>query len=49
MIENFNKTIELCKKLGMEVYEESVDKKLLDAVPSVYVVLSCAEATSNMC
>ena len=47
-LENFNKTIELCKKLGMEVYEESVDKKLLDAVPSVYVVLSCAEATSNM-
>lgn len=47
-LENFNKTIELCKKLGMEIYEESVDKKLLDAVPSVYVVLSCAEATSNM-
>lgn len=47
-LENFNKTIELCKKLDMEVYEESVDKKLLDAVPSVYVVLSCAEATSNM-
>ena len=47
-LENFNRTIELCKKLGIEVYEESVDKKLLDAVSSVYVVLSCAEATSNM-
>ena len=45
---NFNKTIELCKKLGMEVSEVSVDRKLLDAVGSVYVVISCAEATSNM-
>lgn len=45
---NFNKTIELCKELGMEVTEVSVDRKLLDAVGSVYVVISCAEATSNM-
>ena len=47
-LENFNKTIELCKNLGIEVKEESIDKKLLDAVSSVYVVISCAEATSNM-
>lgn len=47
-LENFNKTLELCKNLGIEVKEESIDKKLLDAVPSVYVVISCAEATSNM-
>ena len=47
-LENFNKTLELAKKLGMEVTEVSVDKKLLDAIASVYVVISCAEATSNM-
>ncbi len=47
-LENFNKTLELCKNLGIEVKEESFDKKLLDAIPSVYVVISCAEATSNM-
>ena len=32
----------------MEVEEVSVDQTLLNAVPSVYVVISCAEATSNM-
>ena len=32
----------------MEVEEVSVDQQLLNALPSVYVVLSCAEATSNM-
>ncbi|MCF7626190.1 Asp-tRNA(Asn)/Glu-tRNA(Gln) amidotransferase subunit GatA [Holdemanella sp. SCCA2] len=47
-LENFNKTVELCKSLGMTVDEVSIDKALLDAVPSVYVVISCAEATSNM-
>ena len=47
-LENYNKTLELCKKLGMEVHEVSVDKKLLDAINSVYNVISCAEATSNM-
>ena len=46
--ENYNKTLELCKKIGMEVHEVSVDKKLLDAINSVYNVISCAEATSNM-
>lgn len=45
---NFMKAIETCKSLGMEVDEVSVDSKLLNAVPSVYVVISCAEATSNM-
>ncbi|MBE6154186.1 MAG: Asp-tRNA(Asn)/Glu-tRNA(Gln) amidotransferase subunit GatA [Firmicutes bacterium] len=47
-LENFNKTLELCKDLGVEVKEESVDQKVLNAIDSVYVVLSCAEATSNM-
>ena len=47
-LENFMDTIEKCKSLGMEVVEESVDQVLLNAVPAVYVVISCAEATSNM-
>lgn len=47
-LENFHKTLEICKKIGMEVEEVSVDRALLDAEPSVYTVISCAEATSNM-
>ncbi len=47
-LENFNKTIKLCKDLGMSVTGVSIDKALLNAVASVYVVISCAEATSNM-
>lgn len=47
-LENFKKSLELCKELGMEVKEVSVDKTLLNALASVYVVISCAEATSNM-
>ena len=45
---NFMDVIEKCKSIGIEVEEVSVDKKLLDALASVYVVISCAEATSNM-
>ena len=30
------------------VEEVSIDQNLLNAIPSVYVVISCAEATSNM-
>lgn len=47
-LENFKKTIEICKNIGIEVEEVSVDKTLLEAVSSTYVVISCAEATSNM-
>ena len=46
--ENYFKVIEKAKELGMEVDEVSIDKTLLDALASVYVVISCAEATSNM-
>ncbi len=45
---NFKETIKKCESLGMSVEEVSFDKKLLNALPSVYVVISCAEATSNM-
>lgn len=47
-LENFHETLEICKKLGMEVCSESIDQKILNAVGSVYVVISCAEATSNL-
>ena len=38
----------MCKTLGMEVEEVSVDQKLLEACPSVYVAIYSAEATSNL-
>lgn len=47
-LENFMKTIEKARELGIEVDEVSVDQTLLNASPAVYVVISCAEATSNM-
>lgn len=47
-LENFKKTLDLARHLGMEVEEVSVDKTLLDAIASCYVVISCAEATSNL-
>ncbi len=47
-LDNFMKKIEICKELGMEVEEVSVDERILKAVPSTYIVISCAEATSNM-
>ena len=47
-LENFHKVIENFKALGATVEEVSVDEILLNALPSVYVIISCAEATSNM-
>ena len=47
-LENFKKTVELARSLGMEVDEVSVDRKLLNAVYSVYRVIHSSEATSNM-
>lgn len=47
-LNNFMNTLDKCKSLGIEVEEVSIDQKLLNAVSSVYVVISCAEATSNM-
>lgn len=47
-LENFKKSLEICTTLGIEIEAVSIDKKLLDALPSVYVAISCAEATSNM-
>lgn len=47
-LENFKEKIKLAEECGMTVEGVSIDRKLLDAIASVYVVLSCAEATSNM-
>ena len=47
-LENFMKTVEKCRELGMSVDEVSVDQTLLNASHSVYMVIACAEATSNM-
>lgn len=47
-LKNFHETLEKVKDLGIEIEEVSVDKTLLNALASVYVVISCAEATSNM-
>ncbi len=47
-LENFQQTIKKCEEMGIKVDEVSFDEKLLNALPSVYVIISCAEATSNM-
>ena len=47
-LENFKTMIKKCESLGMSVEGVSIDKTLLNALPAVYVVISCAEATSNM-
>ena len=45
---NFMEKVEMLRAKGIRVDEVSVDKALLEAVPSVYAVIGCAEATSNL-
>ena len=40
--------IDLIRNSGIVVEEVSVDQNLLNAIASTYVIISCAEATSNM-
>lgn len=47
-LQNFLDRINLIKNNGVIVEEVSVDQKLLNAIASVYVILSCSEATSNL-
>lgn len=47
-LKNFFETLELLKEEGAKVEEVSIDQSLLNAIASTYVVISCAEATSNM-
>ena len=43
----FHKLIDECKSKSFEVDEVSIDKKLLEAIYPTYMIISCAEATSN--
>lgn len=45
--DNFLQVINYAKELGMEVTEESIDIKVLNAIYPSYMAISCAEATSN--
>ena len=47
IIDNFNEVIDKCRKLGIEVCEESISKELLQAMYPTYMCISCAEVTSN--
>ena len=47
-LEHFKKMLSEYEKLGISITGISIDQTLLNALPSVYVVISCAEATSNM-
>ena len=47
-LENYQKTLEKLRNIGVAVEEVSIDKTLLSVIPGVYVCISCAEATSNM-
>lgn len=47
-LENFHETIKKCESIGMSVEGVNIDPKLIRAIPSVYQVISCAEATSNL-
>lgn len=47
-LENYKNKLKLCEELGMKVDAVSFDRKLLNALPIIYDVISYAEATSNM-
>ena len=47
-LENFKEKIELIRSKGIIVDEVSIDQKLLNAIAPVYVIIACAEATSNL-
>lgn len=47
-LNNFMDKVELIKENGVQIDEVSIDKTLLNAIASTYVIISCAEATSNM-
>ena len=47
VLDNFDKVIEKCKSLGIEVKGESISKDILQALYPTYMSISCAEATSN--
>ena len=44
----FKKSLKKLEAQGVIIEEVSIDNELLKTIPSVYVCISCAEATSNM-
>ncbi len=47
-LSNFHSTLDILRNEGFDVVEESISQNILNAVNSAYVVISCAEATSNL-
>lgn len=47
-LNNFKEKLQIVESLGMKIEPVNVDQTLLNAIASTYVVISCAEATSNM-
>lgn len=47
-LENFMERVKMIGAKGITVKEEHVDQTLLNAIASTYIIISCAEATSNM-
>lgn len=45
--EKFDQFIKQCQSIGLQVDLVSINKKLYDTIYATYMVLSCAEATSN--
>lgn len=43
----FHELLDKCRSQGFEVEEVSMDKELLDAIYPTYMIISCAETTSN--
>lgn len=47
VLKHFDNAVEVLKKLGAEIHYVSMDRTLLDAIYGTYLIISCAEATSN--
>ena len=47
VLEKFYNLINKCRDNGFQVDEVSIDKRLLEAIYPTYMIISCAEATSN--
>lgn len=47
-LNNFHETLKKCESLGISVEGVSIDPTLIRAIPAIYQVISCAEATSNL-
>ncbi|MBQ6970694.1 hypothetical protein IJQ19_03910 [bacterium] len=47
-LSNFKEVVKKIRENGFEVDEVSIDKKILKAVFPTYLIISCAEAISNL-